>query len=651
VAETIEIPAGSGPVTKTISIPGASLGGDYYYRVIENGRLVKGLSVANWIPSGSGPYRGAESVPRLLIVSPANTTVDTTPITSAVGGPQPAAGRQPAGLLVLIQQPFPTAIVSTGSELTGRWIDYTSFDMILISLDDLTGLKRQQPETFQAMVDWAAAGGNLVVWGIGGNRNRLGELDSLLGLAGRPGPAEKPRGRGWFEPDKSAGGTPLREMQEALSAIQSFRSPGMPFMPAPPQALVVKKEESAAPQLERPTLLIREFQMGLLVAMAAENPFAAGNADWAGVFTAIGTDRLLWSQRHGISTVRDNPDFWNLLIPGVGLVPAMTFQVLITLFVLGIGPANYLLLRRWKRLHLLVVTVPLSATVVIAALFGYALAADGLGIRVRARTLTQIDQARGEAVCWSRLSYYCGLAPWGGLRFPADVAANPLEAAPAESATSAREVIWRDDQWLWRGWLSSRVPMQLLTVRSRQTTAGLDVRAAPEAAVSGEGQGRTWSVQNRLGTRITYLAVRTEDGQYHHLADALEPGQSAPLRPIDPASAASTLARLGQAHAPAFPRGMDPGAMRNYYNSRISYRRMRAMGFNSPYFSQRTTEQRSSRMEQELARLLGQAPTGNAPAGLGPRSYVAIVDRSPEVVLGLDRAREEGSFHVIHGTW
>ncbi|MCH8046597.1 MAG: hypothetical protein IID44_23060 [Planctomycetes bacterium] len=33
------------------------------------------------------------------------------------------------------------------------------------------------------------------------------------------------------------------------------------------------------------------------------------------------------------------------------------------------------------------------------------------------------------------------------------------------------------------------------------------------------------------------------------------------------------------------------------------------------------------------------------------RSYVAIVDRSPEVELGLESAQEEASFHVIVGRW
>lgn len=37
--------------------------------------------------------------------------------------------------------------------------------------------------------------------------------------------------------------------------------------------------------------------------------------------------------------------------------------------------------------------------------------------------------------------------------------------------------------------------------------------------------------------------------------------------------------------------------------------------------------------------------------GMLPGSYVALVDRSPEVVLGVPSPREEPSSHVIVGQW
>jgi hypothetical protein len=59
--------------------------------------------------------------------------------------------------------------------------------------------------------------------------------------------------------------------------------------------------------------------------------------------------------------------------------------------------------------------------------------------------------------------------------------------------------------------------------------------------------------------------------------------------------------------------------------------------------------QESSRMEKTLHALAASGP--GVSRSLMPNSYVAIVERSPEVELGTPAAREEASFHVILGRW
>ena len=70
------------------------------------------------------------------------------------------------------------------------------------------------------------------------------------------------------------------------------------------------------------------------------------------------------------------------------------FQVLITLFVLAIGPVNFYLLKRWHKLNLLLITVPASAAVVTLALLSYAVFSDGFGVRARTRSFTEIEPAK-----------------------------------------------------------------------------------------------------------------------------------------------------------------------------------------------------------------------------------------------------------------
>ena len=640
VAERIEIPAGSGPVQKTVSVPGACLGTDYRFRVVEDGNVVKSLS-SDWIGTpGAGP-RGEEQLPRVLIVVGAGTTsVDTSqiaailPTSRSYGGqiidPQ-APGAAPPGAMPPAPPPLFTAAVKNPAELSSRWIDHSGFDLIAIPLEELAALSRREPEKFRAILAWTAAGGSLLVWGVGDRGERLAELESLVGIVLRSGKGDTPAARGWSEPSKDLYGRPIPGIseEEVWESGRRYNPPAVRF-PAAPAPQPAPKARPLPPL--RADFFLHEYELGRIVALGPANPFPGTPEKWSWILAHLG-DRLLWVDRHGMSATSYNPQFWNFLIPGVGLAPVFSFEVLITLFVLGIGPANYLLLRRWKRLHFLIVTVPLSAAAITLALFGYALVSDGLGTRLRVRSFTRLDQARGRAACWARLSYYCGLAPSGGLGFPDDVAVNLLEALPGEYFTIGREVLWTDQQWFSRGWLASRTPVQLLTVRSRPTRARLIVT---------EGTAGGVSVENRLGTRIAELLVCTEGGRFFAASD-LDRDATAELAPVEVGPAFARLAAIGQENEPAFPRDLDPTAIRYLYGSRYSYRRA-MLGIYSP--GGRPNELPPGLLEDSI-RALVRPGAGS----LTPRSYVAIVERSPEVVSGTPSAREEAGFHVIHGTW
>ena len=339
--------------------------------------------------------------------------------------------------------------------------------------------------------------------------------------------------------------------------------------------------------------------------------------------------------------VGPNMGFWNFLISGVGLPPVGTFRVLITLFVVAIGPVNYFLLRRWKRLHLLVITVPASAAVVTVVLVGYALVGDGLATRVRVRSFTQIDQRLGQAVCWARLSYYAGIAPAEGLRFSGDTAVLPLMAGHVGAReTSVRELTWDDDQRLQRGWLRSRMPTQFVTVRCRPSQHKLQI-------TSPKDDTGPMSVRNHLGTTIEHLVVQDKDGKHYAAKTAIDAGATAQLQQIDSAGAMQPLRQIELDRRPQIPPSMDRWAG--------GPRRRRAFGRRGAYrFSgdEMMSIQGASILERELKKLAAAAdPSDPHSPLLVPGSYVAVVRSSPEVSLGVDSAREEDSFHVIRGKW
>jgi hypothetical protein len=309
---------------------------------------------------------------------------------------------------------------------------------------------------------------------------------------------------------------------------------------------------------------------------------------------------------------------------------------------LAIGPVNYWLLRRWKRLHLLVITIPGGALVVTLALFAYALISDGLGTRVRARSLTVLDQRRGHAVCWTRLSYYAGLAPAGGLTFGPEVAALPLTEMPtiipgySSARSPRRDLRWDDQQHLASGWISSRTPVQYFTLRSHASKLSLEILAS-----SAQQPPR---VRNTLGVGIRQLLVRTRDGGWHWATD-VAPGELAQLAPATEGDARGQLSKAALAVAPGVPPGIDTKSYGLFGMSRRQW---------YYYGPRRTNElgdprQATSLLERGLLWQL--AAHGRNGDLLSPGSYLAIVDESPEVVHGTPGAREESSYHAILGYW
>ena len=373
----------------------------------------------------------------------------------------------------------------------------------------------------------------------------------------------------------------------------------------------------------------------------AETDLFVEDYRWTTVTNSLGPARSEWTQRTGLASDPDTLEanqstFWDFLIPGVGLTPVLGFQILISLFAIAIGPVNYWLLRRWGRLNLLLITVPVSALLFTATLLGYAFVHDGLGVRCRVRSFTELDQRRGEAVCWSRLSYYAGLSPSRGMMFPGDVAVYPLRL-PTEDLRRGRgganrperELDWiaadtpdgLPDQHFSSRWLPARVPTQFVTVRARQTTARLKVTLPA---------GGTPQVENHLGTRIESLVLTDEAGQYFKAAE-IGDGQSAKVQAVAASDALEIVRRVLRDNVLQPPAGSTPDW---FTNQGMSYR------YNNVPVPNLLAGQ--SVLERSLR---------EAGEPLAPRRFVAIVERSPEVELGLDSVGEEASLHVVCGDW
>ncbi len=655
VERRVEIPADSGPVEEVLSLPPSSA--DQYEIRIYEGRTDLAKFSQLWSNGSPGDLVGLETTPKLLFVGP--KLPDTSKLASVFpdfqdlpGQPYTVPGQPvPTNGPAAVATPLDSAFARTEAELPSRWIDYTSLDIVSLSLDQLARLNKDRPQAFAAILQWTASGGNLLVYPVGNQGQRLPELEQLTGFPKPSGTAKGDCG-GWLKFDRAD----VERARTAAAAVGNNPGAVRPNMPRarvrrqvaiaggvnPGPASPPGTASPVSPQpAEPPPFLFRPLGMGMVVAFAAD-PFPGTDRQWWAMRNLFTDSRWDWSQRYGLSMFQDNPDFWKFLIPGVGLAPVVSFEILITLFVLAIGPANYFLLRRWKRLYLLVVTVPLSAALVTLALFGYALVSDGLGTRVRVRSVTEIDPHRGEAVCWARLSYYCGLPPSGGLQFPPDTMVLSYDAFPGEVGHRFREMAWRENQGLQSGWLGSRTPTQFLTVRVRRTELGLKVTPAEDASGG-------LKVENHLGSRLRYLALRTEKGDFFSADDVPDEGTVAMAPVAARASAApgshpqERLQRIWQENEPDYPPGVNAQMTRGAGARSYRY---------AYYASQSGTApaQQTNRLEETLAAVTGRV-TRKDLADFQPGSFVAVVDQSPEVVLGTPAAREESGFHVMVGKW
>jgi hypothetical protein len=632
VTQDIELPAGTGPVTTTLAVPYMMGHYSYEFRVGEGGRGIRGLA-------GGGSFQSNahfETAPRVLLVSDQNVASSNLGrlfVNLNVNPPQGSG-----------QYPLPTFHTMAAKDLPTRWIEYSALDMICVSVGHLQGLKRANPASFQAILDWTAAGGNLLVFDVGAQWERRELLEQLVDL-----PANEPRSASrnrWQAPRTGSFGKrvdgigsdtfgPYQDINEEYQLRNQDYSPYGGRAVTVREAPVEKKAEKKGPRPQASDvspIVSRPYEMGMLVAIATDKPFDEDPGFWAWVCNHLTSRRLIWYQRHGISLHQDNPEFFKFLIEGVGKAPLNAFRVLISLFVLAIGPFNYYLLRRFRRLHLLVVTVPVSAAAVTLALFAYAIFSDGLGTRVRVRSVTQINQRTGQTECWARLSYYSGLAPGDGLTFSEDVAVYPIQAFMGDLASGNRDLVWYQGQKLTNGWLRSRTPTQYLTVRSRKSQLGIDVGPAADAGLP---------IENRLGTEVELVVLRDQAGDLYWAKDLAE-GAKTQATPVDPADAMAEIQEAIQGCKMVNPPGVDP-ANYQYSNSRRYY-------YYYAYSGDGPDPQPETCLMEDAIR--GVARGSPSPLSeLTPGSYAAIVPFSPEVELGTPIARPEASLHLVFGSW
>lgn len=567
------------------------------------------------------------------------------------------------------------------------WIAYSSADVIAMNLIRLEQLAEDDPARLDPLRRWLLAGGTLWIeqaepYGAKTMEDTsLAKIDRLLGLQRwrfaavgeesqrlpdedadeqEPADAKAP-------PDTEEEGSVAESADDSAGAEESSESelrqtPFIPIDGAPGWGYDGALRRNR-PDPPGPSLGNREFRLGQLVqqfkSLSARDSrawYARREAGFGRVLafrqaakampaelnsiagvSIIGTWRQReWNQRHGLEVGGRANEFGNLLIPDIGVAPVNEFQVLITLFVLLIGPLNYWLLWRQRQLHLLVVTAPLGALIVTLGLVAYAAVSDGFGVKARVRSATLLDQTTGEAASWSRVTHYAATAPTQPAVIPDDTTIYPINPAweGAFNTTGGGKTLeWTSEgQRLLRGWFPTRTAVQHLLIRSRSTQARLDI----------QDQGETPTVVNRLGAPIRLLLLRHESGDWF-VAEETPPEGEVTLEPIEYLQAAFKYRTLAIEHRPEYPLGAGKAIKQTLdrLGKTGDVRRMQRS------LSNATLENNLENAVLGRVEGLTSAPTLDVPPG----TYVAVTDTVVETPLGWDRVEEVGSFHVILGRW
>jgi hypothetical protein len=201
-----------------------------------------------------------------------------------------------------------------------------------------------------------------------------------------------------------------------------------------------------------------------------------------------------WQRRRG-QMLHDGAE---PLLPGVQ-APVGRFLLLITLFVLLVGPGGLALARRKGPVALLI-AVPSVALVTCLAIISYSVLVEGFSVHAARYSVTLLDRARDRALTAGLNGYYANLEP-EGVRVPT---LGALLGPDVDWDSNGLEADWTNGMVVTGGFLPSRTYREWGELAVVPTRARLTLRR----------EGQTLRVQNALGARLAEGSVRMDGEEW-----------------------------------------------------------------------------------------------------------------------------------------
>ncbi len=598
----------------TLLIPLAGVGNYGSLTVSHDGRELEKLQ--NTISLPDVDYENSR--PGILAIS--KTPLAMQPLEDAIGRGGHGYGTSQDNQTI---EPF---------RLPETWLAYSGVGLVAVSMQVFDELAETQRA---AILDWTRAGGTLLIYSVGGPVRSSQKLADLTESKTQSATVE------WFAADQKervrVQALPSDEHRRMIqSAIEEITElPLDATIESVIDAVGDEANKQSVPNSQDglgwlkdgTPFEIREFGQGHLIGFV-DDPFSSATLqDWVWLLQSFPMNDLWHSRQLGVAGRLDNEEFLEFLIPEIRSVPVMAFLIFISLFTFVIGPLNYFVLVRKKKLNFLVVTIPVIAIVTSLFLFGYSALSHGFSVKSRVRSLTFIDQGNNKAVSTARLSLYAGMTPSTGLSFSPSTLVMPIRASGEEFESARTD--WTDTQWLRSGWLRSRTRTQFLTKNVRLERGRLTVEA---------GTDEELPVTNGLEWAIESLIVTDQDGKAWFASD-LAAGTGRPLKPISESNRRD-FCKLMDRSAPANPEEIE--------NER-DIRSLSTTGF----FSYRRRGHSEffhvsqGKMESTITALRHTVERGSS---LIPNTYYAILKEAPAIEFGTEVDVVDG-WHLVIGKY
>lgn len=441
------------------------------------------------------------------------------------------------------------------NQLPNDWRAYQFFDSLVVR-EDLIPKLVQFPESYAAIRNWILNGGSMVVYNAKSHQQVMDQLrfgwsddsesqeqtrifaSEEIGLFQsiiddqRSYLADRHPTQDQIDQKRTSEGAGTIEPQAWIDLGYENMSADEVIESYEDQVAILNRKEKA-PRLSLAELdkrfTIQNVGAGRVILMDASitnQEISREEIFWGMARRSIG-HRMSPMIRRGVDPMVGDSRFSEWLIAGVAQPPVYTFMGLLTAFVLLVGPIAYRQTVKRNRSYLMFMIAPVLAFVTTALMFGYGIVADGFATIARVRQLTWVDGTSGDAGERIRATYFAGIRPSDGIRFPGDSEvlgypnSNRLSWEQQHQLTptvNGKIVIQENDQVFDSSFLPSREQRQFVTHRPRKNIGALELAESEDSETPP-------SVTNSFAFRLHEGIVRDSQGKYWKIK-SLAPGET-----------------------------------------------------------------------------------------------------------------------------